>query len=227
VGFFPCKVLTPTTVALYSDTAFTMPIAPYGTYAGGSAQGAGTGAVASVVMGGGSVAGLPALASGVSFPVSGLAASSTTLGACFGASFQCLADLLVNLEKQAASLTVSFTADVVPSFPPLMLAFMAKIVLNLKAALSAGFKAPAVSISASAQAGIAAQAAVLAKLSGEISALLGIGTGEVDVYVYRGPGSGLGPALSVVTGPGCAALVLGATSSASAAALAVFLPVAA
>lgn len=226
-----------TTLQLYQDQDLTIPLPSYGTYTGGQVTGGGTGAAGVVTMGGGAQASMSSFFNGLIFPEhGGLSGGTITFELMCGLTFQCLLDLLGNLESRAsilASATASASLAVLPPSVSASIELLAKMTATLKANLTA--KLPSISITASASAALSAQLAIIGKLSGEIGAQLGLAAAGIvfEVYEYSGPGSGLAEAIS--TGPGhdgwhdatdptasIAACVFGLTNPASALAFSTF-----
>ncbi len=244
-GTWAATILTPTTFSIFQPPTVGPPpgyvitpgpaVVGNGTWVAGTGTvtGNGTGAAASATMGGGSVAALTGFLQGVPLPVSGLVpVGSITLGEMCGATFDLLLSLVASLELQAGQLSAEVKAAL--QLPTLAgsITMLLQIEATLKAALAAIPPMPSVNLQFAAA--IAAQLQVIANLAAQVSIQLGlIGAGvTLEVYAYDGPGSELGPALTGALGSGwgngtpasndVSAVMLAATSSASATALDVF-----
>lgn len=232
-GLQHAKVVTPTTVELYADKDFLVPVAGVGTYTGGQLAGSGAGAVANATLGGGALQTMRLFFSGMPWPtVSGnLAGGSAKLSVALGGVFPLIGDLLTALRGRANALG-SIDFSVTPPSITASLELLAAIQANLRANLE--ITPPDLSVSASAT--LSAQIEVIAELVARIGLYVGL-DGELLVYKYEGPGSGLGPAITATLAPGwhdgtaptapVVAGVFGLTSPAAADAFKVFFPVAA
>jgi hypothetical protein len=226
------KVLTSTTVALYADSAFTVPISGAGPYTGGTVTGGGTGAVVSVSMGGGAQTALKAFFSGLLWPRGigpALVGGKVGFQIMLGTTFSLLLELLSNLKSRASLLAAASASASIAFIPPsisLSLELLAKIAATLRANLGA-------KIAVYAGAAISAQIAIVLSLWAQIAFFLGIGNVDLEIWEYQGPGNGL--AAAIAQGPGqngwhdgtapgtvVAAGVFGLTNQASAAAFATF-----
>jgi hypothetical protein len=227
------KVTSPTTVELYQDAAFLVPTVGVGTYTGGTLAGSGAGAVANATLGGGALQTMRLFFSGMPWPTTpgNLAGGATKLSIALGGVFPLIGDLLTELRGRANALG-SINFSVTPPSITASLELLAAISANLSANLE--ITPPDLSISASAT--LSAQIQVIADLVARIGLYIGL-DGELLVYKYEGPGSGLGPAITAALAPGwhdgtspsvpVVAGVFGLTNPAAAAAFSVFFPVAA
>ena len=224
-GYWCAKVLSPTTLALYHDTAFTQPVSGNGPWTSGTGTvtGNGTGAAAFAVMGGGSKAQLRAFFDGLTFPGYGLGPGvSLAFSAICGAVFGLMVDLFGNLQLRAKMLA---SANAKIGFIPPTVAGNLSVVASADARLNAAIKLvpPIPSIQAKFSAALSARVAMLVSLVARIGAQLGIVTENLGVYTYTGTGIAFGPALAgIATAPDADVVVLAATSSASAIALSTF-----
>jgi hypothetical protein len=238
-GQWCAKVLTSSTIALYKDSAFTLPTSGSGVYNpatdGGMVTGNGSGAAAVPILGGGAIAQLQAFFS-LFFGKGLQAAGTVTLAALCSVSFSLLAELLGELELEAKVLGgASLNFAVVPPTIGGNLAIVASIDATLKAALE--FFPPLPSIQASLLATVNGRLTFIAALMAAIGAQLGASTEELLIFTYSGPGSGLGAAIDEAIGGGwpdttpasssADVIILGATTPAASAALNVFFPAAA
>lgn len=238
-GMWCAKIIDGSHIALYQDSALTIPVVGNGAYvSGGTVTGSGSGAAASVVMGGGSQAQLQGFFDGLFFSTEAIVTSIPLLTMC-GVMFDLLANLLGNLQLQAKLLaSASLNIGVVP--PSIagnidIVAGIDGIDANLTAALE--FFPPIPSVEANISATLSGQAAILLQLVAQIGLLLGFATEEFEVFTYSGPASGLGPALTTALASGwpdstpasapTQCVVLAATNPVATAALSAFFPVAA
>jgi hypothetical protein len=220
-GTWNAKILSSTQIALYQDSALTIPSVGNGAWVPGTGQvtGNGTGAAAIATMGGGGQAAIGKLFAGMSFSGGLQAAGTLGLSALMPSLFEFLVGLLASLEVQAGQLKAQISATFnLPTTTVQTVVLLKQILASLKVALSAIPPMPAISGTFALE--IAAQIKLVGSLFAELSAQLGLAAVELDVYTYSGPGSELGAELGVVTGP-CAAVVLGATTSAASTALSV------
>jgi hypothetical protein len=237
-GSHSAKVITSTTVELYTNTAAPgdppayAPVVGVGTYTGGTLAGSGTGAVANATLGGGALQTMRLFFSGMPWPtIQGrLAGGATKLSIALGGVFPLIGDLLTELQGRANALgSIDFT--VTPPSVTASIELLGKISANLSANLE--ITPPDLSVSASAT--LSAQIEVIADLVARIGLYIGL-DGELLVYKYEGPGSGLGPAITATLAPGwhdgtspsapVVAGVFGLTNPASIAAFKTFFPVA-
>ncbi len=229
------KVLTPTTVELYSDAAFTVPIVGAGTYTGGTLAGSGTGSVAIATMGGGAQQTMRLFFSGMSWPtVSGtLAGGTIAFSDMLAGEFGLMTDLRTELKARASLLGgVTASVGVIPPSISASLEFLANLKANLEANLNVSL--PDLSVSLGAQ--LSAQIGVIGSLVARIGLYLGL-DGSLLVYKYTGPGRDLGSAIGTAGSsawqdgtPGSTPVVAGVfglTNPGAAAGFSVFFPVAA
>lgn len=232
-GLQHAKVTSPTTVELYQDADFLVPVVGVGAYSGGQLAGAGTGAVANATMGGGALQTMRLFFGGVPWPtVSGhLAGGATKLSIALGGVFPLIGDLLNELRGRASLLGgVSASIGVLPPSISATIDFLLNLQANLRANLDV--EPPNLSASASVDANIE----IVADLVARIGLFLGL-DGDLLVYRYEGPGSGLGPAITSTVASGwhdgtppstpVVAGVFGLTNPAATEAFKVFFPVAA
>lgn len=228
------KVITSTTVELYEDPDFLVPVVGVGSYSGGTLAGAGMGAVANATMGGGALQTMRIFFGGIPFPTvqGNLAGGSTKLSIALGGVFPLIGDLLNELNGRA-SLLGGLDFTVTPPSITASLDLLAKIEANLQANLNV--QLPDLTVAAAAS--VDAQVQLIADLVARIGLYLGL-DGDILVYKYEGPGSGLGAAIAA--GPGSAGWadgtpasqpvvvgVFGITNPATAVAFKTFFPVAA
>jgi hypothetical protein len=224
-GSWNAKVVTPTTVALYSDAMFTVPSVGSGTWVPGTGAltGGGTGAAVLATMGGGAQQALRTFFDGLRFPAAGLEGGVITLQLLCGACFEVLLDLLGNLEARAA-LLASASAGVA-LIPPTVAASI-DLLLKIQATLRANLDVKLPGLQAAASAALSAQIGIVGKLYAGIALLLSVAHVDLEVWRYDGPGAGA--ASAIAAGPGTsgwhdgtpasapvAAMVLAATNSAS------------
>ncbi len=132
--------------------------------------------------------------------------------------------------RLSAMLKASVNLGLVPPSVAASIEFVAKLDASLQAAIHIGMP----SISAKFAASIEARIALIASLSAQVAAALELATEGFDVFVYTGPGSGLGPALTsqltaawpdgAAPGVPCNVMLLGATKPEAVAALTTFFP---
>jgi hypothetical protein len=193
------KVLTATTVALYSDTAFTQPISGAALYTDATLTGGGTGAAAIATMGGGPQNAIKALLDGLQWPdTPGVLAGGTISFFGMMPTIKLLLDSLHTELKARASLLggVSLSVDVLPPSISASLDLLAKISANLSANLNV--KLPDLTVSAATA--LDGQISAVADLTTGIGLFMGLAGVTLEVYEYQGPGSQLGAAIA--NGPG-------------------------
>ena len=193
------KVLDAVHVALFEDSALTVPSVGNGAWTGGgTATGVGLGAAAVAVMGGGAVAQVKGFFDGLEFPSSGLSAGvSIGFSDMIGAGFELMGKLLANLDLQA-KLLASASAKISVVWPTIVasIQIVTQFKAKIQALIDAGISFPLPSVTAKISAGIGAQIAAVADLVAGIGIQLGFATEELGVWTYQGPGSGLGPAIT-------------------------------
>lgn len=225
------KVLTPTTIALYSDQDMTTPIT--GSFAGGTVTGGGVGAAGLATMGGGSSQAAKVLFSGLKWPdVPGvLEGGVISLLDMLPGVFATILALQTSLEARAALLGgASASATLLPPTVAASIDLLGEISANLSANLTAELPDLSVSMGAA----LDAQLSAVAALQAGVGLYMGIAGAELEVWEYTGPGSGLGAAVSA--GPGVAgwrnaststpvsAAIIGLTNPAASAAFGAFFP---
>ena len=199
-GSWCAQVLTPTTVALYVDAAFTEPSTGSGAWTSGTGTltGGGSGAAVTVTMGGGAQAAMGGFFDGLDYG-GGLRGEALTFAKLLGGSFGLLQALLLNLEGRKALLGgASVSVGVTPDDVAASITFLGQILATLRLNLSAA--PPKFGLSASASVALQAQIAAIASLVAELGVLLGLAGVDLEIWSYTGPGSGLGAAIAA--GPG-------------------------
>lgn len=197
-GMYIAKVITPTTVELYFDADFLQPTSGFGSYLGGVVSGTGAGAAVLTVMGGGAENALQLLLDGLHWPTStALEGGVFTFKTMMPTIFQIMIDLEGNLDARANVLaSCSASVDFIPPSISATIEFLGKISANLQANLEV--TPPDLSISMKAE--LSAQIEVIADLVARIGLFLGLGSVQLEIWEYTGPGSELGAA--VANGPG-------------------------
>jgi hypothetical protein len=145
--------------------------------------------------------------------------------------FALLVDLLGEMKARAsASVSAQASVQFLPPSCAASATFVAKALANLRAAAAIGMP----KIGASVLATISARIRLIGSLVAQITAALSLATDGFDVFVYQGPGSGLGPALTSRLSGGwpdgspptaqSSVLVLGCTTPEAQAAVSTFFP---
>jgi hypothetical protein len=191
------KVTAPTTVELYSDAAFSHPVSGSGT--GGTVTGSGQGAAALGTMGGGAQQALKTFFDGMLWPnvPNTLIGKVLTFRAMLATIFNLMIDLDGNLNARANLLgSIKLNVGILPPSISASLELLAKIAINLRANLEVALPDLTIALAAS----LDAQISAIADLVAKIGFFLGMGSANLEIWEYTGPGSGLGAAIA--SGPG-------------------------
>lgn len=118
---------------------------------------------------------------------------SLTLSAILKTQWALLTGLYNEFNARASAMA---KASASLTFQPATVAAALAIVVKLEAAIRTAIALGIPTFSANLIASVKARIALITSLLAEVTAALSIATDGFDVFVYQGPGSGLGPALS-------------------------------